>query len=343
MVDRDSQRTSSNLPGGTRRGLWVTSAEENTGWVEQVSPPAASSFWEYSKFITPRSSMGEMATYNFSWYSQRSLSCVGLSEFLATGCLAYVVTMGIALPPLDLVTPLAIGGAIMCLSNIVGDYSGAHMNPCISIPIYLVERRFSLLRTVTYCIAETTGAIIGVQLGYWTGAHLKNPFSYHAHHNDNYTIWQILFCEALYTFLLAATALKAAFMKEEPNPFALFWIVGAVVAASYAGGPVSGACLNPALAVGFAIAGGEPFDLIPYVLGPSMGALTAVGIIMFFEPDVYARRTGLVEWKDRPAVPTSLIDRLAILERISHDEETHGTRSLVRGGSSARSAKRFMA
>eukprot|EP01054_Gregarina_sp_Poly1_P002064 Gregarina_sp_Poly_1__2063@NODE_1543_length_3881_cov_98_229942_g1018_i0_p1_GENE_NODE_1543_length_3881_cov_98_229942_g1018_i0NODE_1543_length_3881_cov_98_229942_g1018_i0_p1_ORF_typecomplete_len245_score17_88MIP/PF00230_20/1_9e21_NODE_1543_length_3881_cov_98_229942_g1018_i030553789 len=220
-------------PSQTRaRNLWVAATEANLV-CEQTIAPSNCSFFQYSKFITPRSSMGEgpvpaATTFNFPWYQQRSLSCVGVSEFIATACLSYTITMSIALPPMDIVTPLAIGGAIMCISNIVGDYSGAHMNPCITLPTYLVERRFSIVRTITYITAEIIGAVVGVQLGYWTGATIKNPFSYAAHHDDNYSIWQILVCEMIFTFLLAATVLKSAFMKEEPNPFGLFWIVGAV-------------------------------------------------------------------------------------------------------------------
>lgn len=323
-VSLSSVRVSPTPAALHARNLWVTPSDNHHPVGDPTVAPSNSSFWQYSKFITPRSSMGEgpimATTFNFPWYQQRSLSCVGVSEFLATACLSYTVTMGIALPPMDIVAPLAIGGAIMCISNIVGDYSGAHMNPCVTLPTYLIERRFSLVRTLTYMIAEIIGAIVGVQLGYWTGAQLKNPFSYAAHHEDNYSIWQILACEMMFTFLLAATVLKAAFMREEPNPFGLFWIVGAVVAGSYAGGPVSGACLNPALAIGFAVAGGAAFDLVPYILGPTLGALMAVGVIMFFEPEVYARRMGLLpsaDWKERgTGVPSLLVDRLAILERV---------------------------
>lgn len=62
------------------------------------------------------------------------------------------------------------------------------------------------------------------------------------------------------------------------------------MAGSYAGGPISGACLNPALSIAFVAADGTALDLLIYTLGPLVGAVIAVLLIMGLEPEVARRR-----------------------------------------------------
>eukprot|EP01053_Blabericola_migrator_P008819 Blabericola_migrator_1__8818@NODE_465_length_8250_cov_107_590737_g363_i0_p3_GENE_NODE_465_length_8250_cov_107_590737_g363_i0NODE_465_length_8250_cov_107_590737_g363_i0_p3_ORF_typecomplete_len379_score21_16MIP/PF00230_20/1_8e28Wzz/PF02706_15/1_3e04Wzz/PF02706_15/4_7e03Wzz/PF02706_15/0_85_NODE_465_length_8250_cov_107_590737_g363_i010922228 len=325
--------------GGT--GGLTTNWANNVQSGDWVNTRPSPSVWSDGKFLTPCSSSPglpspqSMGNYNFPWYQQRSLSCIGISEFISTACLGYTIALALALAPIDFTVPIAVAGAIGCISNITGDWSGTHMNPCVTLAVFLTEKKFTLTRTCTYIVAELIGAVMGIHIAYWNAAHFKNPFNYATHHSDDFSFWQIVVCEMVFTFLLIATILKAAFLRVEPNPFALFWIIAAVIAASFAGGPISGACLNPALVVGFVTAGGDLFDVVPYIIGPTIGTLLAVGVIMFFEPEIYAARTGLnvADWKERGTTG----DRISMLERM-HSEERENTagrsRSLVRAGSS---------
>ena len=59
-----------------------------------------------------------------------------------------------------------------------------------------------------------------------------------------------------------------------------------VLAMVYAVGDVSGAHLNPAVTVGFAVAGRFPVrEILPYVLAQCAGAFLASGVLRFLFPD----------------------------------------------------------
>lgn len=228
------------------------------------------------------------------WFRQKSLFIVGLTEFVGTGILCFVIALVLAVNPSDIVAPLTIGAIIICLCHITGDMSGAHFNPCVTLPLFLIERRFSPLRTAVYICAETLGGIAGTHLAIWSGSAFKNPYSVEAHLKQNHSIASMVICEAIFTCILALTCLRAGFLQTQPNPFCPVWVACAVVAASYAAGPISGACLNPSLAIAFTTVSGVWFDLVVYITGPLTGAVMAAIIAMLIDVEIWRRRVGLV-------------------------------------------------
>ena len=84
-----------------------------------------------------------------------------LSEFLGTfvlvliGCGSAVITGG------NLVaTALAFGLSVVAMAYAIGDISGCHINPAISLGM-LLTRRMSIKDFIVYCISQVAGAIAG--------------------------------------------------------------------------------------------------------------------------------------------------------------------------------------
>jgi glycerol uptake facilitator-like aquaporin len=61
------------------------------------------------------------------------------------------------------------------------------------------------------------------------------------------------------------------------NPMYGFSIGGVIVAAAYAGGPISGGAFNPAVAFGPIMLSGVSEHLWIYLVGPIVGGLLAAG------------------------------------------------------------------
>jgi glycerol uptake facilitator-like aquaporin len=89
--------------------------------------------------------------------------------------------------------------------------------------------------------------------------------------------------EGLGAFLLVLVVLAVAMnprARQEWAPYAIGTTLGFIV---MIGGPLTGGSFNPARWFGPALIGDglEASDLFPYVLGPIVGALLAVGIYRF--------------------------------------------------------------
>ncbi|MEG2938307.1 MAG: aquaporin, partial [Vagococcus sp.] len=87
----------------------------------------------------------------------------GLAEVLGTFFLVFIGT-GTAVLVGDTVGVLGIGLAfglsIMVSANTVGTVSGAHLNPAVSLAMF-INKRMSLQEMLTYFAAQLVGAILG--------------------------------------------------------------------------------------------------------------------------------------------------------------------------------------
>lgn len=155
-----------------------------------------------------------------------SYAVIGISEFIGTFFLVYVVALCVTLAPFQSVTPIAIGGAIFGLCNIFGDITGAHFNPCITLAVFCTDSKFTLYKAFIYVTAQIAGAVSAVQVSSWNANNqLVNPFSWSV---KPFTISQLMFCEAAFTAMLCLTALRAGFLKATPQSLTPVWVAGTV-------------------------------------------------------------------------------------------------------------------
>lgn len=166
---------------------------------------------------------------------------------------------------------LTFGLMVMAMIYTVGDVSGAHLNPAVSLAFFAAGR-LAGRDACAYILSQTAGALLasGV-LRLLFPAHptlgLTRPAG---------TPMQSFLLEALLTWLLMLVILSVSTGAREKGITAAI-AVGAVVAleALFAG-PISGASMNPARSAAPALLAGQLGDLWIYLAAPALGALLAI-------------------------------------------------------------------
>ncbi len=204
-----------------------------------------------------------------------------LTEFIGTFFL--VLSIGLAVLGGTPFAPLAIGVTLMVMVYMGGHVSGGHYNPAVTIALTM-RGASPAADLVPYMIAQVAGAIaaslvVRVILGQ-TFAPAPGP--------DVSPIAALL-VEILYTFALALVVLNVATSKKtQGNSYYGLAIGFTVVAAAFAGGPISGGAFNPAVGIGPTLvnvmAGGGTFaHLWLYLVGPVVGGVIAAMVFKMQE------------------------------------------------------------
>lgn len=165
-----------------------------------------------------------------------------------------------------------------------GSVSGGHFNPVVTIAA-AIQRRLDPVDAVIYILAQLSGAILGSLL---VKAILLDEGSIGGYGNAEVSEalggnFQGFIVEALGTFLLVLVILSVALnprARQEWAPLAIGATLGFIVMIF---GPLTGGSFNPARWLGPALIGDgfEANDLVPYVLGPLVGALLATAVYRF--------------------------------------------------------------
>lgn len=179
-------------------------------------------------------------------------------------------------------TPLAIGLALAVLVYSTGHISGGHLNPAVSVGVF-VRGGISAAELVVYIVAQVVGGALAAALSFvlWPAG---NP--------AQIELGPAFLVEALFTFALVWVVLNVATTKaNENNSFYGLAIGGTVFVGATAVGAISGGGFNPAVAIGLAISGHFAWSAIwLYILAPVVGAaLAAVLFRVVNKSDVTAK------------------------------------------------------
>ena len=171
---------------------------------------------------------------------------------------------------------LAWGLVVAAMVYALGDVSGAHINPAVTIALW-VARRFDGKQVVPYVICQCAGAIL---------ASLLMRVLYPDQESLGSTIpagpwWQSFVLEITLTFILLFVVLNVTVGAKEKGITAGLAIGGVISFEVLCGGPISGASMNPARSLGPALVGGELQYLWVYLTAPVIGALLAVPIVAY--------------------------------------------------------------
>jgi len=180
------------------------------------------------------------------------------SEFLGTFVL--VLTVGLNVATGSVAGPWSAAAALMCMVYSLGNVSGAHFNPAVTLAVVLSQRgKCSAADGLAYaCIQSAAGILAGLIVAYF---HQSGPHREHIlelRPGDGYDWSNVAFSEFVFTFLLAFVVLCVATAADPPSltkskfQFALA-IGSCVTAGGFAIGAVSGGRLNPAVSLGVAI------------------------------------------------------------------------------------------
>lgn len=168
---------------------------------------------------------------------------------------------------------LTFGLVVLTMVYAVGDVSGAHLNPAVTLG-FAAAGRFPARRAVPYFAAQCVGAGLASGL-------LRAMFP--AHPTLGATLpagaaGQAFVMEFVLTLILMVVILGVSTGAKEKGVLAGV-AVGAVIALeALFGGPVSGASMNPARSLAPAVVAGRPDHLWVYLTAPVVGALAGVGV-----------------------------------------------------------------
>ena len=166
---------------------------------------------------------------------------------------------------------LTFGLVVMAMIYALGDVSGAHLNPAVTLA-FCAARRLPLASVAPYLAAQCAGAFAASTV-------LRLMFADHARLGATLPAHgglQSFVLELLLTAILMFVILNVSTGAKEKGLMAGA-AIGAVVAfeALFAG-PISGASMNPARSLAPAIVSGHLSHLWIYLTAPVIGALLAV-------------------------------------------------------------------
>ena len=211
-----------------------------------------------------------MSTINFAWNKY-------LAECIGTYCLVFAGTGAIIVNDLNdgvishLGIALTFGMIVLAMIYSIGDLSGAHINPAVTIAFF-VAKRFSGQHVLPYVVAQTLGAIM---------ASLTLKLLFAEHENLGSTLpsvgwWQTFILEFILTAILMFVILRVSSGSRETGIMAGAAIGITVALEAIFAGPVCGASMNPARSFGPAIVSGNLQFLWIYLVATTLGACFAI-------------------------------------------------------------------
>jgi MIP family channel proteins len=175
--------------------------------------------------------------------------------------------------------PLAGGVALALAVASLGHISGAHLNPAVTVGL-AVNRRFPWVYVPAYLAAQVAGAIGAALIG-WAlyGDSARSSVSLGATYPAaGVPVWRALLAEAVVTFLLVLVVISVATDRRVAPGIAAVAIGAALAAAILVSGPISGAGVNPARALGPMIVAGKFTDWWVYLIAPLAGGILASAV-----------------------------------------------------------------
>jgi aquaporin Z len=201
-----------------------------------------------------------------------------LTELVGTFVFLSVIALFPASGPSAPLAPIAIGTALMVMVYMGGHISGAHYNPAVSLGVFL-RRKIDVVTLLAYWVVQLVGGALAFIVAFLIAGHAGG-----IHPGGGVLTASALAVEVLFTTALVLVVLNVAATKAtEGNSFYGLAIGSTILAAAFAGGPISGGAYNPAVGFGATLAaslfhGGSWSDFWLYVVGPLAGGAVAAGI-----------------------------------------------------------------
>jgi aquaporin Z len=196
-------------------------------------------------------------------------------EFIGTFFLMF--TVGMATATAGDLAPLAIGAVLMVMVFAGGHISGGHYNPAVSAAVLLRGKLAPgeyLPYIVTQAVAAILAGLLVRGLDYAPAAALPVAGA-----------GKMLIVEFLFTFALAFVMLNFAAKDTEGNSFFGLAIGFTVAVGAFAIGSVSGAALNPAVALGASVLGAFAWSNVwVYLIAGFAGGAVAAAAFLATQP-----------------------------------------------------------
>jgi aquaporin Z len=211
---------------------------------------------------------------------------IGTFVLVLVACGVAIVTgCSVARPGAYVATALAFGLVIVAMAYSIGNISGCHINPAVSIAM-LVSKKMSFADFIGYVIAQVLGAIAGAAVlrllfgpdcGFGANA-LQTIGDKTVSTGAGFAAEVILTC----IFVLAILGVTS---REEYGRVAGLVIGGTLTLVHLLGIAITGTSVNPARSLGPAIfAGGDALNQVwIFICAPLVGGILAALIWMFLD------------------------------------------------------------
>ncbi|MGH8163147.1 MAG: aquaporin, partial [Rhodanobacteraceae bacterium] len=212
-----------------------------------------------------------------------------LAEFFGTFSLVFAGTGAIVIDEVSggavthLGVGLTFGLVVMAMIYAVGDVSGAHLNPAVTVG-FCAARRLPAAQVAPYAGSQCAGAIVASVV-------LRFLFPRNANLGGTFpagSAAQSFVLELLLTAILMFVILSVSTGAKERGITAGIAVGGVIALEAVFAGPICGASMNPARSLGPALVSGHCGALWIYLLAPVAGALLGVAACRAVREDVFA-------------------------------------------------------
>jgi aquaporin NIP len=210
---------------------------------------------------------------------------IGTFILIACGCGSVLVNQSTATasqPGVVTLVGVALvwGLVVFALASALGDLSGCHINPAVTIG-FAVAGRFPWKEVVPYIAAQVVGAFAAILF-------LKGLFPTSttlAATSPAGDPWQSFALEVFLTWFLMLTVLGVSTGAKEKGITAGIAVGGVIALEVLFAGPISGSSMNPARSLAPAVVSGKVETLWLYLIAPTLGAALAVPTYSLLRPE----------------------------------------------------------
>ncbi len=207
-----------------------------------------------------------------------------VSEFVGTFALTFfacgvAVVVGCSTPAGIVATALAFGLVIVAMAYSIGNVSGCHINPAVSLAMRLTGRMDNK-DCVWYVVSQVLGALFGsLLLGLCLGSfkHLgANGYEGLLPNGNEVSVWIALAIEIILTFVFVMVILAVTSKKENSSVAGI--VIGLTLTLIHLIGiPFTGTSVNPARSLAPALlqGGNALVQSWLFIVAPIVGALLA--------------------------------------------------------------------
>ncbi len=165
---------------------------------------------------------------------------------------------------------MAFGTAVMVMIYAVGNVSGAHFNPAVTIAFWFAKKMESK-DVIKYIIAQGVGAVLSVAMINF----LFEPNLVFGVTLPSISVHKAFLAEILFTFILMSVIYNVSTGYKEKGIMAGVAVGTTVFILALIGGPLTGASMNPIRSIAPALISMNFDHLWIYILAPIIGALLA--------------------------------------------------------------------
>ena len=200
----------------------------------------------------------------------------GAAELIGTFLLTFIGGAAIINGQAGLIgVALAHGLTVALVISALGHISGAHINPAVTVG-FLVTKKMEMKEGVVYIVAQMAGAVLAALVlkqfvpGAMNAALGGQPVA------SGVSTTAAIVIEFFLTFFLVTAIFGTAVDERGTFKAIAGFGIGLVVTVDIlAGGPLTGASMNPARSFGPALVSGQWGDQMVYWIGPLLGGAVA--------------------------------------------------------------------